>query len=287
MEFLYQTKFETIPGVNLTMEIKSLTNTSFDEIIDCLLKAFEGYFVTMPNDKDYWQQRFKAAGVNYEWSSGAFADGKLVGFMIHAFDPKNKSAHNTGTGVLTEYRGRQLVDLMYNWSLPIFRENGIRQCQLEVIDQNHKAIKVYERIGFSIKRVLKCFSGTQIIPTTGNVTKQEFPIDQLNTISRSGVDYAWDNKDGCIRSDPKNYQCYSVALEGDYIGYFIINPKNGYIAQLDAINKQWSPIFTAIGNISSEFKINNIDSNRKGLIDHLQSIKAQNTINQFEMVMKI
>ena len=43
------------------MQIKNLNPSCFDEIIDCFLASFEGYFVAMPTDKNFYKERWKAA----------------------------------------------------------------------------------------------------------------------------------------------------------------------------------------------------------------------------------
>ena len=141
--------------------IQHLKNTDLPIIVDCLVKAFANYFVPMPDSVDYWRNRFKGARVNFELSYGVFDDQQLVAFIINGVDGEKEAltAFNTGTGVLPAYRGQQLVDKMYEKAIPIFKENDITSCALEVIQANDRAIRVYERIGFTKQRSLQCFKG--------------------------------------------------------------------------------------------------------------------------------
>ena len=43
------------------MEIRSLVNPPFEDLIACTLEAFSDYFVKMPSDLNYWRFRLKAA----------------------------------------------------------------------------------------------------------------------------------------------------------------------------------------------------------------------------------
>ena len=102
------------------MQIKSLQHISLEQIVECLLIAFEGYFVHMPTELSYWDNRFRAARVDYGLSFGVFDDDRLVAFIIQGIDIHNgeMTAFNTGTGVVPEYRGLQLVDKIYAHAIP-------------------------------------------------------------------------------------------------------------------------------------------------------------------------
>jgi ribosomal protein S18 acetylase RimI-like enzyme len=107
--------------------------------------AFDGYFVKMPDSLDYWATRFKQARVNYHYSFGVFDASRLVAFIIQGMDIHDGqlTAFNTGTGVLPAYRGQKLVDRLYDHAIPRLKERGIQKCQLEVIQENERAIRVY------------------------------------------------------------------------------------------------------------------------------------------------
>ncbi len=54
------------------MTVKNLSYTSFDELFNCFILAFEGYFVKMPAEKDYYKQRWAASKVDFNLSYGMF-----------------------------------------------------------------------------------------------------------------------------------------------------------------------------------------------------------------------
>ena len=68
------------------MEIRSLADTNLSDIVACLLEAFEGYFVKMPESIDYWEERFRGARVEYELSFGMFDQDRLVAFIMNGID---------------------------------------------------------------------------------------------------------------------------------------------------------------------------------------------------------
>ena len=151
----------------LMMIINPLDGVSLQDVLPVFLKAFEGYFVPMPTSIDYWASRFDLALVDFSASYGAFHNGELVAFIIHAIDQKQgrKVGFNTGTGVLPAFRGQHLVDQMYHKAFDDLARQGVHRFELEVIVENHAAIAVYERLGFKVSRTFKCYSGGPKTPS--------------------------------------------------------------------------------------------------------------------------
>ena len=88
------------------MKIVTLSEINIHEIVDCLIESFQNYFVPMPADISYWENRFNNARVNWDLSAGVVDEDKLVAFIIHAVDSDAGmvTAFNTGTGVIPDYR---------------------------------------------------------------------------------------------------------------------------------------------------------------------------------------
>ncbi len=140
---------------------KTLGKTSFEIIMETFYKSFNNYFVQFPKDNELFKGRFTAAGVDFNNSVGVFDRGELVAFIIHATGFRNDKnmVFNIATGVLKEYRGQGLVNRMYEFALPMLKNEGIEAIRLEVITENIPAINAYLNTGFTIARYLKCFKG--------------------------------------------------------------------------------------------------------------------------------
>jgi GNAT superfamily N-acetyltransferase len=275
------------------MEIKNLKETPLNIIVDCLLDSFSNYFVPMTADLTYWENRFKAARVNYELSYGMFDNGKLVGFIINGIDYLGDSltAFNTGTGVISGFRGQNVVDRIYEQAIPELKTKGVTKCTLEVIQKNDIAIHVYERIGFSKSRGLNCFKGT-ISSTVPAVTAERIAFDEIVPVAAlNDRYYSWDNVSNAVKAAGDIYQTYTVSDEkGNNIGYFVINPLNGYLAQFEVLNgkpEDWKILFSGISTISQNIRINNVDEQRKELVNTLLSLGLENHIDQYEMEMSL
>jgi len=240
----------------------------------------------MPSEISFWDTRFRNARVDKKHSWGVFEDGHLVGFIMNGVDLDNgkHTAYNTGTGVISSFRGQQLVDKMYEYGIPKLVEDGITRCTLEVIDKNERAIRVYERIGFEITKRLKCYKGT--IQQKGLASVTEIDINRITENNNDKL-YSWDNKLKTVLKAGETYKTYVVfdLKDFDPQGSFIINPDTGYIAQLGVNDEKWGILFDGISQISKEIRINNVHESRKDLINYLNDIGIKNTIDQFEMEM--
>lgn len=274
----------------LELTIRDLSSCSLEEIIHCFLRSFEDYFVKVPSDSSYWEARFNASGVNFNLSYGIFDRSELVAFIIHCVDELScqKVAFNTGTGVLPVYRGQRLVDRLYAHAIPLLQKRGYTLARLEVIDKNVPAIRVYERIGFQIKRRLKCYQGQLSERARPDVQLFELSLDEVADAKKQTVPYSWDFTIRTIQRAGSQFKVYQV-FNSDKIsqGWFILDPKKGLLAQLDAEDDLWEGLFAGINLVCQTIKINNIDASRTGLIDWLAQEGVPNVIDQYEMEMLI
>jgi len=273
------------------MEIRNLKNVPLSEVVNCITESFADYFVPMPDDPAYWEQRFRAARVDFELSFGIFDEtGRLKGFIINGIDELNgiKTAFNSGTGVTSDVRGLKLVDKLYGHAIPLFREKGIRQCMLEVILQNERAIHVYKRIGFNLSRKLHCFKGT-LTPSGHEVRVEECPFGKIEKLAHAADSfYSWDNTTAAVKAAGGHYRCYEV-YDGDrYKGYFIINPATGHLVQFETSHEDdLMALLDGIAEKAPTVRINNVDSSRQEVVAALLNRGLDNFIDQYEMQMRL
>lgn len=269
------------------MVVRQLGNVDFETIMDCFLLSFENYFVQMPTDHNFYRERWKAAGVRYDLSYGMFDGDKLVGFIINAIDYRQGHliAYNSGTGVIPEYRGQLIVKEIYEYAIPVLIKNGITKCQLEVITENEKAIKSYEGIGFKKCKYYKCFSGTISVVTLKEYTLKELDFDLVNWNEIPNQEfYSWDNQSNSLEKG--DYKYFQVLVENEVQSFFVINPENGYIAQLEVLietSTSWPTLFSAIQSIQKDVRINNIDDRLTAKIKAVDMYGLNNTVDQFEI----
>ena len=271
------------------MQIKNLADLSFDEIVDCFLKSFADYAMSMDLPASFWKKRWATDQVDFSLSFGMFDDGQLVGFILNGIGvhEQKKTAFNAGTGVLPSHRGQRIVKQLYANCLPILREKGIENCLLEVLQSNQKAIKAYQSVGFEIIKNYKCFSGE--IKSEPNhhslITFQQKEIPDWEKYDRfTTYGHAWGNSKTAIEITEK-YDFWEMYANAKLIGYFIVHPVSGTIAQLELENwaKYGALLFQKIASFHAKVKINNLDERDETKIKCLQSIGLQNTVDQYEM----
>ena len=277
------------------MEIRSLEQSTLQELIDCFLEAFSSYAIKMPEDIEYWNWRFYTARVDFSLSYGCFHDDKLVAFIFIGVDEIAgvKIAFNTGTGVVEAHRGKKLVDKLYAHAIPNFKLAGIDCCSLEVLTSNERAIRVYERIGFVKTKTLHCYNQSNSIAINEILTKE---LDVKRALERSKEvqsHYSWDFINSALLRTLNTLTALEVFDERERaIGYFIINKKRKTLCQLELYsgnsNLHWTMILRAIEQSEiKSIKLNNVDKNRVELNKSLLEAKWDNHVDQYEMIMKI
>ena len=245
----------------------------------------------MPSDKAYYEQRWKAAKVNFNCSYGMFDGEKMVGFIIHAIDQRSGKlmAFNTGTGVIPEYRGKRIVKSIYAYALNDLAAKGIEKSVLEVITRNDIAVNLYKGIGFEICKNYKCFNGNIEIDFPFEPDLKEMDVKDVEWSNLPNQRYySWDNQKESILEG--NYRFFQVIHNEKPDSFFVINPDQSYLAQFDLFAEEtngWKRLFAGIQKISESIKINNVDVRLKEKQDTLISLGLENTIDQFEMELKI
>ncbi len=273
------------------MIVSNLAQTSVEEIIDCLLLAFENYYVKMPTDYESYKRRWRASKVNFDLSYGMFDQGRLVGFIINAVDRRNGcyTAFNTGTGVIPDYRGQGIVNSIYEQAFDDFRQMGIQKCTLEVITINEPAIRSYQRVGFEVCKNYNCYGGEIVLPFTPAFALSEIPLDQVNWNSLPDQQfYSWDFQSETIKDG--DYVFYQVMYEEEPESFFIFKHDTKTIGQMDILKNTpdaWTRLFAAIQSLSISARIINVDDRLSDKIDAIKKYGLKNTVNQYEMELSV
>ena len=100
------------------IRIKSLKNTSFDELFEAFRQAFAED--EMQLNRAELQAMLKRRGVDPEFSFAAFDGDKIVSFTCNGIGDFNgiRTAYDTGTGTLKDYRGTGLATRVFESSIP-------------------------------------------------------------------------------------------------------------------------------------------------------------------------
>lgn len=273
------------------MEIRTLEHTPLPAIVACFIKAFAGYFVKVSEDVNYYAARWKAAMVDFSSSYGMFDGEQLVGFVLHAVDVRfgARTAFNDGTGVLPAYRGRRIVQAIYEKAIPELKAKGIALLSLEVIRENAVALKAYEKVGFRIVKEYACFKGILLVRPDAAMQLEATTFEHMewDALSATAMQ-AWEHQPESLQGGVFKY--YYVWREGKRIGFFVIQPENGYLARLDAFTENevdWNALLLGVSQLCNPVKHNNVDARQTTKIRFLEKHGLTLYINQFEMAMEI
>lgn len=267
---------------------KTLKYTLVTKIVETMTTSFADYFVKVPDDVSFWENRWKTNRVQYDLSIGTFDGDNLVAFMVIGVDKRNgkRVAFNAGTGVIPQYRGQRLVKQMYDFAMPIFEKSGINELALEVITKNIKAIKAYQSVGFKVDKLYQCFQSNDIDLDTfveysfTEVTQPNWEKYEAFTKEQ----YCWEFLKVGININIDTYRCFELYdYSNNLIAYYIINPAKNTIMRFEAVNEfGYKALFHHWHLEFKNVRIINVQHQEK--INFLNQYNFENNIDQFEMV---
>jgi len=278
------------------MLIKSVEDFELQEFTTCFNDAFSDYVIPFHASPEKLAEKFAAAGVNYQLSFGAFDHDKQVAFVMHGIGERNgeRTAFNTGTGVVPLYRGRRLVAQIYRHAFPILKKHHIQKCLLEVIQTNEKAIKAYSSLGFQIHRELVCLKGhidvnlpvshrhTSII----TVSPEEFDWTSAHLYWNFAP--SWEQSVDAVLRNPHLYDVVTIKEDDLICGYVVVKSANGAVLQFGVLEEKRNQgygrsLFNWIGKKHSILTVNNVDKRDTKSIRFLEGVGLEVYIEQYEM----
>lgn len=283
------------------IKVKSLKDIHFDVIYEAFNQAFTNYEVQI--NKVQLQTMLKRRGFDPELSFAAFDGDKIVAFTLNGIgDFKGiRTAYDTGTGTLKEYRGQGLATQVFEYSIPFLREAGIKQYLLEVLQHNTKAVSVYRNLGFAVTR--EFYYSMQTNEHISNLIKES---DTLYSVKRISIDQldsftefwdftpSWQNSFESIQRAIDDFICLGVFVDGRIVGYCVFEPISGDLTQI-AVDKKYrrqgiaSLLLKEILNLNknSILKIVNTDVSCDSITDFIKAKNIEVKGKQFEMIRKI
>ncbi|MEM1321913.1 MAG: GNAT family N-acetyltransferase [Bacteroidota bacterium] len=275
------------------MEIRNLQGADMAEFTNCFNTAFSDYIVTFNATKDYLVNRWVGARIDYTLSYGVWDGPKMVAFIVNGIDQRRGAltAHNNGTGVIPDYRGQRLVDRIYDRAIPELKARGVTRCTLEVICGNDRAIRVYERNGFTIGRQLHCYAG---LPTeeAGHFLQLELremvAPDWPLYATLGGVEPAWEQNNRAVLALQDQYTYLHLHQRGEVVGYAIINEATGSLPQLAIAEAHRGQgygryLFSALAKRVPKIKVNNVDAAAVSTNVFLEKSGVGLVLSQYEM----
>ncbi|QRK08669.1 GNAT family N-acetyltransferase [Archangium violaceum] len=142
------------------MDLTPASELPLHSLSTLFARVFEGYFVTIPDAPLLFDARVRGEHISLADSRIARVDGEPVGLVLMA--RRGRESRVAGMGIVPTHRNRKLGGAMLLPLMEEARARGDTRMQLEVIEQNLPAVKLYERLGFQRVRRLVGFVGTPI-----------------------------------------------------------------------------------------------------------------------------
>lgn len=279
------------------MIIQDLTHTNIPTLTRIFNEAFAGYYVPINFTEAGMHFRIQRGRIDLSLSVGVFDEGQLVAFILSGADDweGQRTIYNAGTGVLPSYRGKQLVDQMYVWGVPRWKAAAYTLATLEVMTQNERAIRAYQRVGMKFERKLLSFKS----PDLG---KDALVLDAIYTLNEEdtpewsayepllGFVPSWDFCQQGVVAVESTCRFFALRQKGDQSlrGYVIVNNKQ-QIAQAGVSEAgEWKMLLSQLQTrYSSNLQWINIDDRAEALLSSIANLGWTSIINQYEMKMKI
>jgi ribosomal protein S18 acetylase RimI-like enzyme len=277
--------------------IQTLEGISTNELLEAFNLSFSDYIIPVTLSKEQLEEKIRIESVQLDLSVGAFRNERLIALILHGLDviDGERVAYNSGTGVIPDERGNHLTEKLYSYVLPKLRSRDISKVQLEVIVENERAVRAYEKIGFQRKRELVCLKGMLNVTDTSDVSDVRIIEENDREKFRSFWDFvpAWQNSITAAEKSENQCVTYGIYSEDDLQAYVICNPNAKRILQI-AVNKEHRRrglgrrLFSFFSSEhSNKVSMINIDNSSNETMKFLSAMGLKEFIKQYEMELMI
>lgn len=279
-------------------DCRYLDESYFEELYHAFLYAFSDYVMPFDLSELQFRNHIITNGVDLNRSIGCFRDGRLIGFTMNGFGMWQgvPTIYDAGTGVFPEYRRQGLGVLMFEKMLAEFISQGYRQCLLEVITVNDKAVGLYKKLGFRTTRTLSLLHCPDAMKFVAELAD---PVD-LREIGTPDWEYyrsfwdgepSWQNTPEAIDRSRVKKRFIGAYRDDTCVGYIVFSSKVGRVAQLAVapefrrrgIGRQL--LMAMVEEMSSEFvpQVINIDRSIESANSFFEHRGFTEKLAQYEM----
>jgi len=273
------------------MEITNLQSISLSSLTSAFNRGFYDYAIKFQFSDEDFQKKIISENIIREYSVGAFENGELIAFILHGLEDIDgqKRVFNAGTGVVPEYRGKRIVEQLYNYILPVLKNKGYRQHQLEVLDGNDKAEKIYAKVGFLRSRHVISFSGIVALYNTADIEIKEVrSLDWDLVKTFCNVEPTWQNSFSAVHRMIDDYIIIEAYYKSEVAGFAIYDTVTGRLRQF-GVKKECrgkgigKSLFAYVSNKSGQVSFTNYDMTDQNSIAFFTSLGLKSGNELIEM----
>ena len=213
---------------------------------DLVLDAFALYPIPMRPSLAQLGAMLERRGVEWSASFGAFHKGELVGVTLTAIDEwpvDHVGAYAVLAGVRRGWQGQGVLTGLFEWLSLALDRRAVTQMQLEVLIDNPRARRVYERLGFDVERHLFCFELPRLTRPqrfTEQLSFEAFTGEALAKVEAERGQIwaefwtlmpAWTNSTWTVRRT-ENRVLWEARWSDEVCGYAVLEPDNAELLQI-------------------------------------------------------
>lgn len=278
---------------------KSLEDVKLEVIYKVFIEAFSDYQVKLDLSFFKFRNMMVRRGLKLEMSVGIFNNKELIGMVLNGVRRWNGrvTAYDLGTGIVPKYRKMGLTGEALKVVKKLCKEKGVEYYLLEVLQGNTGAVELYRKNNFKLSREFDCYTLKKVnIEEKEDIVIKKFDFfsdEQWEKIEKY-CDYkpSWQNSIDSIKASSENFEYFAVIIEGEIVGYGIVEKGTGDIPQI-AVEKKYRnrgigrSILNELGSIAGEVRLLNIDCRDEGLRKFLLKAGAVKFVSQYEMVLEL
>ncbi|MCM1333298.1 MAG: GNAT family N-acetyltransferase [Bacteroides sp.] len=284
----------------MSIEFRSLSATSMENIIEAFQKAFGDYAVKFESREI--QSMLRRRGFRKDISFAAFDGDEICSFLLNGYGvyAGESCCYDCGTGTLPLYRGMGLAGKLFQVSLPELRNAGVENYILESLISNETAVNIYRKNGFEIVATYNCYNQSIDNLRLSPGLSVDVSIERIGADALRGMtefcDFvpSWQNSIESIERAADELIILSALHEGKRIGYCVYDAYSGDIAQI-AVDKSFRRrgvgrflLYSAIQmSESGRVKILNIDAGCQSLSGFVEALGFDKGLSQYGMMKKI
>lgn len=283
-----------IVNPSMSVSIRNLRGVPTASIVTCLNKAFSDYAIPMSMPETYWKERWEMAKIDYSLSYGLFEGSDLVGFILHGIDHWNGQHcfYNMATGIVPLHRGKSNLGKMYQEALPQLRNRSLKQGHLEVLCDNKKAIRAYEKLGFQIVDTLKSYQLPLDLAPRAPFKLKPNPDWYPGKYDRfKHHRLSFEHRDSIIKSRKGAFQYIEMFADNTLLAYAIVKSSNQNIVQFGFENGDIEQLgLPLMGLLNKHFKlprIINISTKDERIMAFCEKQAFPEFISQYAMCMEM
>jgi len=219
------------------MKINNLGAVDIGTIHAAFIDAFSEYEVKIDMPVEKLREMLLVRDYEPSSSLGCFEGSRLVGFVLtgcRTIDGK-RCGYDTGTGVIKEYQNRHVGSMLMEGLVDSIKKNEMGRYQLEVLENNIAARRLYEKYGFRVSRKLRCyeyFCDNDAEPIAFDETQDIDSLDAVNLEEYVSFIPTWQNALKSFLNNRDMYYFAGYELDRHLVGYGIIHRERADMLQI-------------------------------------------------------